>query len=311
MKIIIYAILSLSVFFISCTDEDTVSSSDNNRIELSFLIDNYSTDLTKATSLGSEEEQKINDLYIYLFPTVGSQSLVKYYVSSSSFTGGTWDMVAKKIAVNLTQAEIGKRDVYIVANCSAIKSNLDAVTSISGLQSVLQTASAPWIPNINTPLLMSGNKSHDFNNNYQLNSIPLVRAVAKLQLNIKLSDGHRSLPVVDGVSQYKYKLVNFDKNTYVLKPSVKPDNLVSSASWTVWDAAGTLTSYSITDSKVNSLSLTTYFNERDNAGAAVEISLPYQASGPLPPPEFGDESYKLLLPAKIERNHWYIYDIEI
>jgi hypothetical protein len=33
--------------------------------------------------------------------------------------------------------------------------------------------------------------------------------------------------------------------------------------------------------------------------------------GPLPPPEFGPELYRLPLPEKIERNNWYRYDIEI
>jgi hypothetical protein len=98
---------------------------------------------------------------------------------------------------------------------------------------------------------------------------------------------------------------------YVIKPSVKTDNLVSSSTWNAWTATGTVTSYTLVGGKVTGLTLTTYLNERDAAGSAIEISLPFMGSGPLPPPEFGDESYTLKLPAKVERNHWYIYDVAI
>lgn len=310
MKRTTYVILLLSIIFTACSGEDPIpASKEDNKIVLSFSVNNYTTNITKSTSIGSEDEQKINDLYIFLFPTVATQSLIKYYTTSSSFGGGTWDKAGNKILLDITQAEVGNRNVYIVTNSSAIKTDLDNVTSLTQLQGALQTISQPWSANINTPLLMSGNKTHDFNDNYQLNSISLIRCMAKLQLNIKLSPEHQTTP--SATNEYKYKLINFDKNTYVLKPDTKPDNLVSSADWTLWDAAGALTSYSLTNGKVTSLSLTTYLNERTNAGTAIEVSLPYESGGVLPPPEFGNETYKLSLPTAIERNHWYIYDIEI
>lgn len=313
MKKIVYIALFLSVFFIACSSDNTSNSDvENNNIELVFSVNSYIKNATKATTnQGTTEEQTIDNLYVFLFPTTSSQTLIKYYTSTSAFTGGLWNGNDKKISLDLTQVEVGIRNVYIVANCSSIKTDLDAVASPSELQSVLQTSSNPWSPNMSSPILMSGNKTHNFNSNYQLSSVPLVRAIAKVQLNIKLATEHQALPIVASRAQYNYKYIDFDKSTYVLKPSVKTDNLVSSTAWTAWEAAGTVTSYVLDQGKVTSLTLITYLNERDNAGSAIEISLPYQATGPLPPPEFGDETYKLLLPAKIERNNWYVYDIEI
>jgi hypothetical protein len=125
---------------------------------------------------------------------------------------------------------------------------------------------------------MSGNKTHDFNTNYQLNNVSLVRALAKVQLNVKLSVQHYSIPVVDGKAQYSYKYIDFDKNTYVFKPSTKTDNLVSSNDWTAWSATGSVSSYTLDQGNVTNLTLTTYINERDNASSAIEIKLPYQAT---------------------------------
>lgn len=313
MEKIVYIALFLSVFFIACSSDNTSNpDAGNNNIELVFSVNSYIKNTTKATTnQGTIEEQTVGDLYVFLFPTTGSQTLIKYYTSTPAFTGGSWNSNDMKISLNLTQAEVGIRNVYIVANCSSMKAGLDAVTSLSELQSVLQTTDNPWSPNISSPILMSGNKTHNFNANYQLNNVPLIRAIAKVQLNIKLAPEHQGLPIVASKAQYNYKYIDFDKSTYVLKPSVKTDNMESSIAWTAWEATGMATSYVLDQGKVTSLTLTTYLNERDNAGSAIEISLPYQATGPLPPPEFGDETYKLLLPAKIERNNWYVYDIEI
>ncbi|KKC51911.1 major fimbrial subunit protein (FimA), partial [Porphyromonas gulae] len=125
---------------------------------------------------------------------------------------------------------------------------------------------------------------------------------------------------------HKYRYVNFDKDTYVVKPTTKPDNLISSANgvwpqitdWTVWGAslnaspapdAGT--DYTLdANGKVTALRIITYLNERDSKGAIVEIALPRVDDGTLPPPEFGPELYRLPLPDKILRNNWYKYDIE-
>lgn len=84
--------------------------------------------------------------------------------------------------------------------------------------------------------------------------------------------------------------------------------MVGSTNWVNWK--DDVSSYTEVGGKVTSLKVVTYLNERDHAGTTIEIELPYNGSGPLPPPEFGPEVYKLHLPAKIERNHWYQYDVE-
>jgi hypothetical protein len=112
---------------------------DNNNIELSLSVNNYIKNITKAESDGTEEEQTVNDLYVFLFPTTGSQTLIKYYISGVTFTGGSWNSSTKKVSLNLTQAEAGNRNVYIIANCSTIKTNLDGVSAIEDLQAIWQT----------------------------------------------------------------------------------------------------------------------------------------------------------------------------
>lgn len=310
MKKNIHIIWFLSLILVACSsDED---NGGNGKIELSFQINNFVKGTKSSTDLGTDDEQKVENLYVFLFPTTSSQTLKSYYISTPTFTGGSWSSTDRKVSLNLTQTEAGSRDVYIVANCSsALKTLLDGVSTITNLQSVLQTNSTPWSATLTTPILMSGNMTHDFNSNYQLTSIPLIRAIAKVQLNITLSANHQGTPLSsEGTAQYKYKFIDFDKNTYVLKPSSKTDALVSSSTWINWNDA--VTSYTLDGSgNVTNLTLTTYLNERDNSGTAIELSLPYFDGGFLPPPEFGDETYKSQLPAQIERNHWYVIDVEI
>ncbi len=312
-KQLVYIILILSVLLTACT-EGKQGEPTNEQVELSFGIDHYQKNSSGVPNAGTAAERQIDDLYLFLFPTTGTQSLIKFYIDAASFTNGTWSAIDNKIALEYTQAEVGNRHVYLVANCDAIIADLNAVSTIANLEAILVNTANPWSENIATPLIMSGNKTHNFNTSYQLNNIVLKRAVAKLQLNITLKPEHQApITRVEGattVSQYKYKLTNFDKATYVLKPTIKADNLISSA-WVNWEDSS-ITTY-ITDGSGNvvSMTLTTYLNERDNAGATVEISLPYTPGGLLPPPQFGDDTYKLPLPDKIVRNTLYVYDIEI
>lgn len=327
MRRSIYITLFLSVlFFASCISEDIPGDKqDNKNIEISLSVSNFTVSATtsratRATEAGTTKEQQIGNLYVFLFDNSDANP-IKYNVTGAAFTGGTYSSVDKKITLDMTQAEAGTRRVYIVANYdSGMETALSNVTNVTGLQAVLHSENNPWSPQIAPPILMSGNKTHNFITNRQLNNVPLTRAIAKLELNITLKPERQSEPVInEGVPgnttamyQYKYKFIDFDKNSYVLKPASKTDDLASSAGWVNWDASGVVTAYTTDGSrKVTALTLTTYLNERDNAGTTVELSLPYNSGGPLPPPEFGDEIYKLKLPATIERNHWYKYDIEI
>ncbi len=317
-KNILYIILVLGVLFSACT-ENKDAMHNNDKVELSFYVDNYKQH-APGTHIGTNEEYEIEDLYLFFFPKTTDQTLIKHYLNSTNFIGVSWNDVDDKIALDYTQIEIGNRAVYLVANCANIKTELDAVTSISDLEDILVNTTNPWSDNLTTPIMMVGNVDHNFNSNHQLDYIPLTRTIAKLQLNITLSEKHQApITRVEGssvegftdVSQYQYQFVDFDKATYLLKPLSKPDNLQSSA-WTDWEDSPEIVNYD-TDASGNiiSMTLTTYLNERDNAGAKVELSLPYNPGGLLPPPEFGDDNFTLPLPDKIVRNTLYVYDIEI
>ena len=303
----IYLILFSALFFVACSSDDVPGGS-NDRVELSYAISNYdiSGTTTRATDVGSPEEQQINNLYLFLFDMTGANP-IKYFANSATFTNGEWSATEGKVTLKLTQAEAGERQVYIVANVSsALQTTLAGVTTLAKLQEAMESINTPWSTTLNAPILMSGSATHNFVTNRILSSVPLIRALAKIELNVTLPAKHQDADA----SHYKYNFIDFDKNTYVLKPTAKTDDLATSG-WLAWQAAGDISSYTLgTDSKVNSLKVITYINERDNAGSYIDIQLPYNA-GPLPPPEFGDETFKLPLPSEIKRNHWYKFDITL
>lgn len=335
---LLFITILYSLLLTSCSKEDEVELVLNNSpIELSFRVKSFTHDGAsfRATNVGSNAEQAVNNLYLFLFDEDGNNPL-KYNIGDATtdgtFTGGSFILSDKKIILDMTRGEAGVRNVYLVANINAdLRSLLGGVTTVAGLQAVFRNTTSPWSDNIATPLLMSGNATHNFiADGHKLEGVVLTRAVAKIELNIKLTSGFQVVPTINSgnLAEYKFRYVDFDSRTYVEKPlPTKPDNLVSSSAdawpnssnWTPWGASlngadllDTGLGYTINDSgKVTNLKLITYLNERDMKGSKVEIELPRVDEGPLPPPEFGPELYSLPLPEKIERNNWYVYDIEI
>lgn len=312
----IYLILFTTLLFVACSSDD-IPESDNTRIvEVSYSISSFdingnigsnsSSIATRATDVGSAAEQKIDNLYLFLFDMTGANP-IKYFIDNTfAVANGVWDGANGKINLKLTQSDAGYRQVYVVANVTpALKATLDGVTTLVGLQAVKLTANTPWSPTLTTPILMSGNKTHNFVTNQVLDNVPLKRAFAKVELNLTLPAKHQDADA----SHYKYNFIDFDKNTYVLKPTVKTGDLATTG-WQPWQASGAVSSYTLAGGKVATLKVVTYINERDVAGSYIDIQLPYNA-GPLPPPEFGDDSFKLPLPAEIKRNHWYKFDITL
>ena len=303
----IYLVLLATLLFVACSSDDVLEKGSNNRVELSYSISNFNVNgiTTRATDVGSTEEQQIDNLYLFLFDAGGANP-IKYYVDNS-FSNGQWNTTEGKITLELTQAEAGTRQVYLVANVSpVIKTTLDGVSTLAALKAVKSTVNTPWSSTLTTPILMSGNATHNFVTNRILSSVPLTRALAKIELNVTLPAKHQDADA----SHYRYNFIDFDKNTYVLKPTAKTDELVTSG-WQAWQAASTVSSYTLTGGKVANLKVITYINERDNPGSYIDIQLPYNPGGPLPPPEFGGDTFKLPLPSKIERNYWYKFDVTL
>ncbi len=329
---LLYVTLILSLLFIACSKNDVPDTANNNPIEIYFRVIDFTQNNTRGTKeAGSDAEQKVNNLYLFLFDNAGANP-ERYYIENATFTGGTWDAAAMKVRLDMTQVNAGDRQVYVIANIdAALKASLDGVTSVAALQSVFKTTAQPWSSLIASPFLMTGNRAHNFAQNYQLDNVQLIRAVAKVEINIELSDKLQTIPadvqVGGNLGNFKYRYVNFDTRTYVVKPASKPDNIVNSTNdtwpiitgWTPWGASLNVTpapdagtGYILNSaSGVTRLQIITYLNERDNKGAAIEIALPGVDDGELPPPEFGPELYRLPLPDKIQRNHWYKYNIQI
>lgn len=328
---LLYVSFLVSLFLVSCS-KTPVEPTTNRSIEISLNVDDFTpTNGVRCgeRNAGSDAEREITNLYIFLFDNTGANPS-KYYIDGVAFTGGTWSQTDMKVKLDMTQSEAGLRRVCVVTNVNnEMKLALDAVTTESALQTVKGTLTQPWSPHIVSPFLMSGTKIHNFLTNYLLDNVSLTRAVAKVELNISLREKFQTQPtIVSGnLSDFKFRYVNFDKETYVVKPTTKPDNLINSANdvwpqitdWTVWGAslnasptpdAGT--DYTLdANGKITALRIITYLNERDNKGAAIEFALPRVDDGNLPPPEFGPELYRLQLPDKIQRNHWYQYNVKI
>lgn len=294
---------------VSCSSDDVPEV---EMVSIAYSISNFRVDEvnTRATEVaGSAAEQQIDNLYLFLFDTNGANPK-RYFINAASFTGGTWDAAIGRVSLNLSQAEAGTRQVYVIANISAfLKTTLDGVTTLTSLKAVAVTNSTPWSPTLTTPILMVGNATHNFVTNSTLSSVSLIRALAKIELNIKLPEEHQ-----DAIAtKYKFQLKDFDKKTYVLKPTTKPNDLVNfpTTGWQDWQQAGVVSSYVIVSGKVATLKIVTYLNERDIAGSHILIQLPYNPGGLLPPPEFEDDIFKMLLPETILRNHWYQYTISL
>lgn len=329
---LLYLTIGLGLLLGACSKPNPeLPKGDDAPIAISVKVRDFARNATETraveTAPGSASEQQIDNLYLLLFEKTGTNPK-RYYVSGATFSGGTWSTSEQKITLQLTQRQAGERQVYIIANVdNALKTKLDAVTSVTELTStVYREIAKPWSPNIQSPILMSGSKSHNFKANYQLKFVELTRAVAKVELTIKLTSKFYSMDV----NAIRYRLVDFDKRAYVIKPNTKPDNLVNSSSfsfpkitdWSKW--GNSLNSTPTLDfgfgykevgsgivTNLVELKVITYINERDSKGAKMELVLYPEDAGTLPPPEFGPEFYAIPLPDKIERNHWYKYDIEI
>lgn len=315
MKKIVYITLPvlLVLFIASCNGEENTPVLQEESLEISFRVDNFlkndvSTRATRATDPGTTAEQQIDNVFLFLFDENGANP-IKYFITPTPSAGGSLKVADKKVTVNVQPNIAGKRLVHLVANCADLQADLNGVTTVAGLNNIIRTTAQPWGSNLTTPLLMYGAATalHDFEANRTLDHVTLTRTVAKLELNITLTDQRQKRPLSGGVAQYQYQLINFDTKTYLIKPVTKPATPASSE-WNAWDAAGTVTSYTLTNEKVTALKLVTYLNEIDVEGTGLKLKIPF--GGLLPPPETVEEVYPLDL-TKIVRNHWYTYDIEI
>lgn len=313
MNKLLYIFLFASLFFVACSSEDVPDNPQNNdkQIELRLDIKNFVGETkTKAGFDATVAEEQIDNLYLFI--EKGS-TWHKFYISEPTFMGGIWEKANNKILLSLPPADVGTANVYVVANAGS--GTLDGITSAALLNAYAIETANPWSENIKAPLIMSGSVSnHNFATTPTLNAVPLTRAVAKVEVVVTLSQQYQSTPSVtnpndanDVRDQYKYEFKNFDKNTYLFKPTSKPNSLTNKA-WTVFDANfdDGLSAYVLdNDGKVTTLKFTTYINERETgAETTINVALPFWDNG-APPPSFEGEELPIKLPVEIKRNHYY------
>ena len=345
----IYLLLISAILFAACSKDDVPGGIEvsDDEIAISYSLKKYvqvvtngnstkSASETRNINIEAGDEENIDNLYI-LMVNSGWSDIKRFYTTSSNFAEGTWNADGESVTIKMTQSEAGQRDVYVIANVSdALKAVLDLVNDVDGLKNALETKATPWSGasagnNLKHPILMSGNKPHNFvTQGRVLSSVELIRAFAKVELNVKLPAKHQAAPTYSsdgGVTElpnYQYNFVDFDKRTYVLENTNKPDDQKAStgnsadtpATWVPFDADGTtdhVSSYEVDEVSglVTNLKIVTYINEKTNANSYIEIQLPYKDGGFLPPPEFGPETFILPRQGEIKRNHWYKYDVDL
>ncbi|NLX80681.1 MAG: hypothetical protein GXZ03_03850, partial [Proteiniphilum sp.] len=194
MNKLLYILLFASIILSACSPEEIPDNEPkgDKQIELKLSVKSFEGEsLTRAGFDATAEENQIDNLYLFI---QSGTTLHKYYIDGATFTGGSWVKAENKIMLALTQAEAGTSDVYVVANVSAdTKNDLDAVATIADLKSKSVFTDIPWAENISTPLIMSGEKlSHNFVTTPILNAVPLYRAVAKLDIEVTLSEQYQS-----------------------------------------------------------------------------------------------------------------------
>lgn len=317
MNKLLYIYLFATLILSACSSEDIPNETPkgDKQIELKLSVKSFEGEsVTRAGFDATPAENQIDNLYLFI---QSGATLHKYYIAAPSFTGGSWVQADNKIILALSQAEASTADVYVVANISAsTKTTLDAVTSIANLKSTSVTTATPWTSSISTPLIMSGEKlAHNFTTTPILNAIPLYRAVAKVEVEVTLSEQYQSTPTItnpydptDIRDQYKYQYLNFNQNTFLLNSTTKSESLVGTAGWTTIGN----TNYSTDSSgKVNKLTFTTYLNERASGDpTTINVLLPFWDNG-MPPPQFIEDGYPIKLPTKIERNHYYKVNVQM
>ena len=301
MNKILYIFLFASLFFVACSSEDVPNNPQNNnkQIELRLNVKDFVGETkTKAGFDANDDEKKIVDLNLFI--DTGSD-WHSYYISSATFTGGTWETAGtqEKILLSLKPDEVGEATVYVVANAG---NTLGSIGDASALKSQLVATATSWT-NINTPLIMSGEAQHVFTaNDPVLNAVTLTRAVAKAEVTVTLTQQYQS----EVLTEYAYRLLNFNKNTYLFGDAPSKTEALEGTG-NEWIAIADPIETVEEDGKITGFTFTTYLNERANATyghTTLELKLPFWDDG-APPPQFLDESLPIQFPTTIERNHYY------
>lgn len=303
-------------------EKNSLPAEVEKQIEIDFAVANSVVQpmprgaQTRGAETPTDMEKTINDLYIFLFPQSGG--VIKQYIETSISSNSEYALITGTETgvrlLTLTQSQVGTSDVYIVANCSDIKSSLDGVSSAADLDNVLHTITLPE-EIVADNLLMVGKSitAHNFIADHQLRTISLTRAMARIDVEVTLGSEYQS----NTASDYGYRCIDFGSELWLLEKAdpQETDKVVSTESSpeVVWNQ---VTTYPATGT-ISKISFSVYLNEYNNNGnatapvASVEIKMPYNNSGGiLPPPEFGDDLFRFNLPAEVKRNTVYQYSLE-
>ena len=316
------ALLILALFVAGGCEKVSLPAEAEKQVEIGFAVANSvvqpmtRTVATRGAETPTATEKTINNLYIFLFPQDGG--VIKQYIETSTASNSEYALITgAETGVKLltvTQSQAGTSDVYIVANCSDIKSSLDGVSSAADLNNVLHTITMPGEIVANN-LLMVGKSStaYNFITDHQLKTIPLTRAMARIDVELTLGSEYQS----STPSEYGYRCIDFGSELWLVEKAdpQETEKVVSTVSSpvVVWNE---VTTYPATGT-ISKISFSVYLNEYNNTGdttapiASIEIKLPLNdTGGPLPPPEFGGDLYRFYLPAEVKRNRVYQYTLE-
>lgn len=205
-----YLILFLVALPLICCEDHNNPAGEQETVYIGFTPAEITRAVTGADDL--PEEYEIRNLSIFLADP-GSNVIANRFVHQpfSSVDPAT-EMNYKQVALPLDPAGIGRKDVYVVANCPDIAS-LDAVTSLDGLRA-LQTPEATVTEGLSaaTAGLPMYGESPDMNlattsaGNPAL--VTLKRTCAKLRITLTFTDdswvGTDNAYSVENVAPYTF-----------------------------------------------------------------------------------------------------------
>lgn len=346
---IILLLLALVLLLVQCTKDSAINPNPeqipDNAVGITLQLDDMkpiqvmgtrSAVNTRATEAGVGDENKIDNVYIYLFSVDGTSLLdgapFKFYAADNADRSKWVD--ANTVIIRKTTIEAAQRLVYVVANIDESLTDfvaaLSSATSVSALKNVLKNVPI----SVPTPFLMEGHTdvAHSFTTNRRA-TVALRRAIAKVEFTIHLNQ----LPQLSAANANAYKLMQFGNRTWVLENAIPQDAgyMTSSVDWI--PVGSTLTFYAY----INEYAYTLGANNIATL-PYILLNLPYNrveqvsnkdglpppemdpnnpsATGNivlLPPPEFDPEwarqhnYYRIYLPLEIKRNHIYRYDMTV
>lgn len=185
----------LSMFSCSTDDENrNIPSPSTKKAQIMLQLPDED-ETTRASEAGLPDENRIKNLYLFVFDNLGTKEFEKYIEIPYTASNPDIDMSlwgSEKVIILLDNTILSSldksRNIHIVANIP--QSKLASINNEAALKAVISNAITSEItsPGETTPLVMHGVcPAHVFTSNVRA-TVPLVRNVAKIRLKVNTTN---------------------------------------------------------------------------------------------------------------------------